>query len=165
MPQYAAGIRIEPPVSVPSAKSQTPAATSAAEPLLEPPDVRLDVERVEGHAVGRIDAARGVLEQVRLAEQLGPGRAEAGDDGRVALRRRADADGGGVRRHDSAYVDVVLDRHRHTVQRPVDALLGRLEGRDHGVQPRALGLEPGVGGEQLEVLPSRNGAARPRSPG
>ena len=41
MPQYAAGMRIEPPVSVPSAKSQTPAATSAAEPLLEPPDVRL----------------------------------------------------------------------------------------------------------------------------
>ena len=41
MPQYEAGIRIEPPVSVPSAKSQTPAATSAAEPLLEPPEVRL----------------------------------------------------------------------------------------------------------------------------
>ena len=41
MPQYAAGMRIEPPVSVPRAKSQTPAATSAAEPLLEPPDVRL----------------------------------------------------------------------------------------------------------------------------
>src|SRR5262249_38936464 len=40
MPQYAAGIRIEPPVSVPSAYSQTPAATSAAEPVLDPPDVR-----------------------------------------------------------------------------------------------------------------------------
>src|SRR5436853_4995081 len=34
-------MRIEPPVSVPSACAQTPAATSAAEPLLEPPDVRL----------------------------------------------------------------------------------------------------------------------------
>ena len=41
IPQYAAGIRIEPPVSVPSAWSHTPAATSAAEPLLDPPDVRL----------------------------------------------------------------------------------------------------------------------------
>ena len=41
IPQYAAGMRIEPPVSVPSAKSQTPAATSAAEPLLDPPAVRL----------------------------------------------------------------------------------------------------------------------------
>ena len=41
MPQYAAGMRIEPPVSVPSAWSQTPAATSAADPLLDPPEVRV----------------------------------------------------------------------------------------------------------------------------
>src|SRR5919197_2927746 len=34
-------MRIEPPVSVPSARSHTPAATSAAEALLEPPEVRL----------------------------------------------------------------------------------------------------------------------------
>ena len=40
MPQYAAGIRTEPPVSVPSASSHTPAATSAADPPDEPPDVR-----------------------------------------------------------------------------------------------------------------------------
>src|ERR1700744_3300588 len=40
MPQYAAGIRIEPPVSVPRASSHTPAATSAAEPPEEPPEVR-----------------------------------------------------------------------------------------------------------------------------
>ena len=90
MPQYAAGIRIEPPVSVPSAWSQTPAATSAAEPLLDPPDVRLGVARVERHPVRRVDAARGVLEQVRLAEELGAGRAEPGDD----RSRRASAGGG-----------------------------------------------------------------------
>src|SRR5260370_8329211 len=40
MPQYAAGIRIEPPVSVPSARSQAPAATSAADPPEDPPEVR-----------------------------------------------------------------------------------------------------------------------------
>jgi DNA-binding LacI/PurR family transcriptional regulator len=40
MPQYAAGIRIEPPVSVPSASAQAPAATSAAEPPEDPPEVR-----------------------------------------------------------------------------------------------------------------------------
>ena len=33
-------MRIEPPVSVPRARSQTPAPTSADEPDDEPPDVR-----------------------------------------------------------------------------------------------------------------------------
>ena len=33
-------MRIEPPVSVPIARSHTPAATSAADPPEEPPDVR-----------------------------------------------------------------------------------------------------------------------------
>lgn len=38
-PQHAAGIRTEPPVSVPSATGTMPAATAAAEPLLDPPDM------------------------------------------------------------------------------------------------------------------------------
>src|SRR5262249_26035509 len=37
-PQRAAGSRIEPPVSLPSVASANPAATAAAEPLLEPPE-------------------------------------------------------------------------------------------------------------------------------
>ena len=36
-PQYAAGMRIEPPPSVPSASAAIPAATAAAAPPLEPP--------------------------------------------------------------------------------------------------------------------------------
>ena len=40
MPQNAAGIRIEPPLSVPSAASASPAASAAAEPPLEPPAIR-----------------------------------------------------------------------------------------------------------------------------
>ena len=40
MPQKAAGWRIEPPVSVPSAAGSTDAATSAAEPPEEPPGAR-----------------------------------------------------------------------------------------------------------------------------
>ena len=40
MPQAAAGIRIEPPVSVPSDASAIPAATEAADPPLEPPGDR-----------------------------------------------------------------------------------------------------------------------------
>ena len=36
-PQYAAGMRAEPSVSVPSAAAQYPAASAAAEPPLDPP--------------------------------------------------------------------------------------------------------------------------------
>src|SRR6516225_7636631 len=39
-PQQAAGIRTEPPVSVPSATSASPVATATAEPLDEPPGRR-----------------------------------------------------------------------------------------------------------------------------
>jgi len=37
VPQRKQGLRTEPPVSVPSAPIARPAATAAAEPLLEPP--------------------------------------------------------------------------------------------------------------------------------
>jgi hypothetical protein len=40
IPHIAAGIRIEPPVSVPSAAFTIPDATAAAEPPLEPPGIR-----------------------------------------------------------------------------------------------------------------------------
>ena len=40
MPQKLAGARTEPPVSEPSAKSTSPAATAAAEPLDDPPGMR-----------------------------------------------------------------------------------------------------------------------------
>ena len=39
------------------------------------------------------------------------------------------------------------------MQRPVDASLRRLERRDHGVEPRAIRLEPCVRGEELQVSP------------
>jgi hypothetical protein len=39
-PQQAAGIRIEPPLSLPSAASTRFAASAAAEPPLEPPAIR-----------------------------------------------------------------------------------------------------------------------------
>jgi hypothetical protein len=40
MPQAAAGMRIDPPVHVPSVASAIPAATLAADPPLEPPGER-----------------------------------------------------------------------------------------------------------------------------
>ena len=40
-PHSAAGIRTEPPVSVPTARGTSPAPTAAADPALDPPDIRL----------------------------------------------------------------------------------------------------------------------------
>ena len=40
IPQHAAGMRIDPPVSVPNATSASPAATATAEPLEDPPGTR-----------------------------------------------------------------------------------------------------------------------------
>ena len=40
MPHQAAGMRIEPPESLPSASSTSPAAIAAAEPPLDPPASR-----------------------------------------------------------------------------------------------------------------------------
>ena len=40
MPQKLAGMRTDPPVSVPIAKSTRPPATAAADPLDEPPGTR-----------------------------------------------------------------------------------------------------------------------------
>ena len=37
IPQHAAGMRTDPPVSVPNATSASPAATATAEPLEDPP--------------------------------------------------------------------------------------------------------------------------------
>ena len=49
IPQSAAGWRIEPPVSVPSAHGAEPAATAAALPPLEPPGTRV---RSQGFSTG-----------------------------------------------------------------------------------------------------------------
>ena len=47
-PQFAAGTRIEPAVSVPSAKSACPAATTEAEPLEDPPGTRSGARGLTG---------------------------------------------------------------------------------------------------------------------
>ena len=49
MPVSAAGWRMDPPVSVPSAAMQASAATAAAEPPEEPPGIR---SRSQGFAAG-----------------------------------------------------------------------------------------------------------------
>ena len=48
MPFSAAGTRPEPAVSVPRAKSTSPAATATAEPELEPPEIRPPPKTLSG---------------------------------------------------------------------------------------------------------------------
>ena len=123
MPQYAAGMRIEPPVSVPSAKSQTPAATSAAEPLLEPPDVRLASSGLKVMPYAGLTLPAAYSSRFVLQRSSAPAVRRRATTGGIAPGGRRYADGGGVRGHDAANVDVVLDRHGHAAQRPVDALV------------------------------------------
>ena len=117
------------------------------------------VLRVERHAVRRVHASGRVLEQVRLAEELGAGRPQPRNDGCVALSRRRDADGRGVRRHDAAHVDVVLDGDDDTVQRTGRRPLSGRQHRGHRVQPRLPLLATRVRGEQLEVRDLADSAA------
>ncbi len=69
-PQQAAGIRIEPPVSLPKATSASPAPTATAEPLDEPPGTKAGVERVDRRPEPRVDPGHpeGQLVQVGLAD-------------------------------------------------------------------------------------------------
>ena len=76
MPQQAAGIRIEPPVSVPRVARAMPAATLTADPPLEPPGERVGFERIAGRPERRVAARRAErkLVQVGLADEDGAGR-------------------------------------------------------------------------------------------
>ena len=69
-PEKAAGRRIEPPPSLPSARGQTPAATAAAEPALEPPGVKAVFQgfRVVGKQRVMAEAAVAELGGVGLAD-------------------------------------------------------------------------------------------------
>ena len=69
-PHKAAGWRMEPPVSVPSAAMHSSAATAAAEPPEEPPGMRRGVPRIAGDAEGGIlrGTAHGKLIHVQAAK-------------------------------------------------------------------------------------------------
>src|SRR5207244_3854786 len=85
MPHSAAGWRIEPPVSVPSAQGASPAATAAALPPEEPPGTR---SRSHGLRTGPYAAERGGRAVLRgsLAD---PREAVEAIVARGAIRRRA----------------------------------------------------------------------------
>ena len=118
MPHAAAGMRIEPPVSVPTDPKHMPFASAAAEPPLEPPADRvgscgLPHRPERGLVAGRAERE---LVQVGLADDDGAGVAQAADDRRVVAGCR-----GGTRDPDVVGVPAtsteILDRDGNAVQR------------------------------------------------
>ncbi len=90
IPQNAAGTRIEPPVSVPIANGTMSAATAAAEPLLEPPEVRPGKPGMLAVPVVCVLARQAPceLEKLGLAGKDRARRAQVADDPRILPRRR-----------------------------------------------------------------------------
>ena len=89
MPEKAAGMRTEPPPSVPSESGAMPSATAAALPPEEPPDVRvgshgLPVTPVRGASVTPFQPSSGV---VVLPTSTAAVLAHAGHRGRVDVPR------------------------------------------------------------------------------
>ena len=128
MPQAAAGMRIEPPVSVPMVASAMPAATLAAEPPLDPPGdrvgscgLRAGPNAESSLVVPNANSCRLVLPMKTAPAWRRCAIAGASRSRDVAL---ADARRGGRRR--AADVDQILDRDRDAVQRPAVAAGGQL---------------------------------------
>ena len=87
MPQAAAGMRIDPPVSVPTVPSDMPDATAAAEPPLDPPGDRDGSCGIADRAKSRILAGRAERElvEVGLADEHRAGLAQTPRHDRVAV--------------------------------------------------------------------------------
>ncbi len=79
-------MRIEPPVSVPRAAKHRPAATAAAEPPLEPPEVRSRFQGLLVWPTLGLTGAIGELEQIRLADDHRAGRAQMGHQRAIGIR-------------------------------------------------------------------------------
>ena len=126
MPHAAAGMRIDPPVSVPTVPSDMPVATATAEPPLDPPGRSRRIVRIAHRPEARILAGRAERElvQVGLADEHRAGLAQAsrhdgiGVGDVIAAHQRSR---GG--RH-ALLIDQVLQRDRDAVQR-ADAASGR----------------------------------------
>ena len=125
-------MRTEPPPSEPGAKGTSPAATAAALPPVEPPELRL---RAYGFRDG--GAIRFSLYAVSpnsgtwvLPSETTPAAFECGDEGAVGQGGFVVQGGAAVGGHDAGDVRQVLEGHRHPVQQ-----------RQPGSVPRG----PGVG--------------------
>ena len=158
MPQRAAGMRMEPPVSLPVVMVHWPAAVAEPEPPLEPPLTPLGVPGVVHMAVVGVLAggAIGELVHIQLAQQDGPGLAESGGHSAVLGGYEGVEDAGAGGGADAASVEEVFQSHGDAVERAAvapgaDVALGLPGGGqglvgqqgDEGVQPRLGGSDTG----------------------
>ena len=133
IPQQCAGLRSEPPTSLPSPSGLIPDASADASPPLEPPAVTFGSHglRVSPRSEESVWMRRPEVRQVRAADRDRARGAQALD-----LRRVDGGDGLGERRDPgrrgrAGDVDVLLDRERDAVQRAAAPVrrVGRVGGR------------------------------------
>ena len=130
------------------------------------PDVRLSVARVERHPEGGVDAAGRVLEQVRLAEELGARGPQARDDRRVPRRRRRHrrpSTRSSSRRRATSMLSFTATGT--PCSGPSTARLGRRQLGDHRVQRAARAPAGARTRRAARGSPPRRCGRRPRSRG
>jgi hypothetical protein len=117
MPQKCAGMRMEPPPSLPIPPAEQNEAMAAASPPLDPPGVRsrfhgLLVRPVMKLSVSKVDRNSGVL----VFPRNSAGGAQAGDGGGVLGGFVSQAEAAAAQRGQAGDVEAVLDGHRNAVQ-------------------------------------------------
>ena len=119
IPQKAAGMRSEPPISLPSPSGEPPAAMTAASPPLLPPQDLFQIPRIVGASVQRIVGfgEDHELRQVGLGDRDRAGRAQRRDIGivsafdHIAARRQAEC------RCRAGKIETFLDSDRQAGER------------------------------------------------
>src|SRR5581483_5132630 len=158
-PQHEAGMRIDPPPSLPRETGcdgrGCAAARAAGRPLGVPRIAAVPVQLRLGHADGA------ELRRVRLADDDEAGLADPADDGRVDGRHVVGVRLARERRADPAGLVQVLDRDRDAVERPVARRVGLLHDRDVRVHLRVDAVDPLV--VELEQLAPRHVACADES--
>ena len=119
MPQQCAGLRSEPPMSLPIPIGLMPDAMVDASPPLDPPAVTCGIPRVAGQPVElRVGVdPQAEVGQVRAGERDGARRPHALDGGRIDRRDRLGEGDHAVGGRRAGHVDVLLHAARHAVQR------------------------------------------------
>ena len=149
MPQAADGMRIDPPVSVPSAPKHMPVARRGGGAAARSPGRSRGVERIahgpkadSSLVVPNANSWRFVLPMM-----IAPAALSLRDGGRVRRRRNRRLCRAGRRLH-AGDVDQVLHRDRNAVERAAVTPGANLLRRAFGVRER-LGVEPGDEGVEL----------------
>ena len=115
-PQYEAGMRIDPPVSVPTAAKQRPAADRSRRAAAGTSGGAARIPRIVGLPEIRMHGAVRVFQQVGLAEDDGAGLLQVAHQPGIGLRQAWAAGARGEGGWNACHVDQVLDRDRHAVQ-------------------------------------------------